>query len=541
MFAMDKKSALIAFVGMRDPYPENSEEPGPVLALLMEAKRLGKPFDEAWLLCSGANALERARDLERECRDEDLPVRMQIRDFPIRDVIDYAEIWKGLRRLLASIAGQAPERSWTFLLDSGTPQMKTCLLMAVRSGLFQAELVQGIPARFAGGAYKVRPVRLDGLPRMTMEEGPPQTLAKTIVEDPDDPAALEQDGIVVQSAAFLAVLETARRAARYDHPVLLLGETGTGKTLVARKIHGFGKRREGPFVELNCAAIAAGMAESELFGHDRGAFTGAERNRSGRFRAAQGGTLFLDEIGDLPLDLQAKLLKAIEDRRVTPVGSDTAVDVDVRLIAATHRDLSTMIDGGAFRRDLYERLKATAIRIPPLRERPEEICPLIQRFLKEWNDHYAERRKLTTDALALLESYPWPGNIRELRNALTSAACAIPADILDCDALPEEIRCFGRPGAGPERPRGPAGTDRPRRTACADATGLSGEVALPPDGVNLKAKLLQTEWEYISAALRRNGNNREAAAKDLGMTGHALRKALRERFAAFAGEGEEGV
>jgi DNA-binding NtrC family response regulator len=283
-------------------------------------------------------------------------------------------------------------------------------------------------------------------------------------------------------------------------------------------------------VELNCAAIPGGMAESELFGHERGAFTGADRNRSGRFRAASGGTLFLDEIGDLPLDLQAKLLKAIEDQQVTPVGSDKAQPVDVRLIAATHRNLFTMVEAGTFRRDLYERLKATIIRIPPLRDRPEEIRPLVQRFLAEWNDQYAERRTLTTDALSLLESYPWPGNIRELRNALTSAACAVQGDVLDRDALPEEIRAGGASVGIADGFAGTAGKPvKESPDGVVDATRS-------PGGINLKAKMLQMEWEYISAALRRHGNNREAAAKDLGMSGPALRKALKERFAAFAEE-----
>jgi len=556
MFSMDKTTALVAFVGMQDPYPDNSDEPGPVLALLREAGRTGKPFDEAWLLCVGADALERARDLERECREEGQAVRILPRELPVRDVIDYSEIWRGLKRLLATVAGQAPERSWTFLLDSGTPQMKTCLLMAARSGLFPAELVQGIPARFAGGAYKVRPVRLEGLPRMVAgEETRPGASATILFEpaearEPEPEMDLDQDGLVVRSASFAAALETSRRAARYDHPVLLLGETGTGKTLVARKIHEYGRRREEPFVELNCAAIPGGTAESELFGHERGAFTGADRNRSGRFRAASGGTLFLDEIGDLPLDLQAKLLKAIEDQQVTPVGSDKAQPVDVRLIAATHRNLSAMVEAGTFRRDLYERLKATTIRIPPLRERPEEIRPLVQRFLAQWNDQYAERRTLTTDALSLLESYPWPGNIRELRNALTSAACAVQGDLLDREALPEEIRAGGAwNGAGGAsvgiadglaRMAGMAGKPgKPGQGAPdgpVDAARSPGEPQLPPGGINLKAKMLQMEWEYISAALRRHGNNREAAAKDLGMSGPALRKALKERFAAFAEE-----
>jgi len=528
MLAMTKTRSLITFVGMRDPYPENDDEPGPLLAYLLSACKAGRAFDEAWLLCTGGTFLERARDLEREARDEGIATRFHPVDFPVVDVIDYAGIWTQLGRNLEVIkerAGAQP-REWTFLLDSGTPQMKSALFLAARSGVFPATLVQGIPARFAGGTYKSREVRLEGMPEIHLgaATASPKAGPESATVPATAPAQPADEGEpVVSSSAFAEALRKALAAARYDDPVLILGETGTGKTMIARRIHGSSARRGGPFVEVNCSAIPESLAESELFGHVRGAFSGADKARSGKFRAAQGGTLFLDEIGDLSPELQAKLLKALEDKAVTPVGSDEPLAADARLMAATNRDIPAMIRDGRFRRDLYERLGVVVIELPPLRERREDIRPLAGRFLSSWNAQYAEHRFLTEDAVTLLESYSWPGNVRGLQNALRSAACSSACEALGPEAFSDDIRTA-------------------RAVARRDDSPASRETIIPPEGVNLKARLLQVEWDHVSAALRQAEGNREAAARLLGMTGHAFRKALRERLSAFAGEGwDEGM
>jgi len=547
MLDMDKMRSLVSFVGLRDPYPEGEDEAGPLLALLLDAARAGRPYDEAWLLCTGGAFLERARDLEREARDEGLTARFIPVDFTLKDVIDYAEIWERLKASLALVrekAGALP-RGWTFLLDSGTPQMKISLFLAARSGLFPATLLQGIPPRFAGGTYKCREVRVAGIPevRLTGEGGAPVPVlaaeegrgypgARPAAAPAATGAAARggraegAPGEPVGGSQVLAeLLRTADRAARYEDPVLLLGETGSGKTMAARRIHAASPRSAGPFVEVNCSAIAESLAESELFGHARNAFTGADKARAGKFRAAHGGTLFLDEVGDLSLEVQAKLLKALEDRAVTPVGSDEPLPADARLLAATNRDLPALIREGRFRRDLYERLKVVVLKLPPLRERREDIRPLATGFLAAWNDKYGEARRLTEDAYALLEAYSWPGNVRELENAMKSAACAAATEVVGPECLPDDIRQALRPG--------PSGVQAARPGSC---------VELPPEGLNLKARLLQVEWEYVSAALRQAEGNREAAARLLGLTGHAFRKALRERLAGFADVGwEEGM
>ncbi len=542
MFDMQNIRSLVAFTGMRDPYPEEDEEPGPILSFLLETQKNGQPVDEAWLLCTGGTFLERARDLEREARDEGVLTKVLPLDFPVKDVIDYAEIWDLLVASLDTIRGKAGSgaRDWTFLLDSGTPQMKTSLFLAARSGLFPARLVQGIPPRFAGGAYKCREVRVEGIPEVRVPRGRPrdeeapdedttqhvQYCLKPFWDDEPillgpGPGAARGESF---SSAFREAEKRAQSAARYDNNVLILGETGTGKTLIARRIHEASSRRDGPFVEVNCSAISESLAESELFGHERGAFSGADKPRSGKFRAAQGGTLFLDEVGDLSLEMQSRLLKALEEKVVTPVGSDTPQAVDVRVLAATNKDLPKLVEEERFRRDLYERLKVVVIELPPLRSRREDVRSLAARFLAEWNERYEEMRFLTEDAAVLLESYAWPGNVRELRNAITSAACSAASTALGPESLPEEIRKFRR-GSG---------------DSGEGIAALSAE--LPDEGINLKARLLQVEWQYVAAALRKAGGNREAAAKLLGMTGHAFRKALRERLSAFLDEGwEEGM
>ena len=230
------------------------------------------------------------------------------------------------------------------------------------------------------------------------------------------------EGIVGQSAALRRVLEMVRTVATGDSTVLLLGETGTGKELIARAIHNCSRRKERAFVKLNCAAIPSGLLESELFGHERGAFTGAITQKIGRVEVADQGSLFLDEIGDIPLELQPKLLRVLQEREFERLGSTRTKKIDVRIVAATHRDLEGMILEGNFRSDLYYRLNVVPISIPPLRERAEDIPLLVEHFVRE-----AARKlnktidSIAADTMAALMDYRWPGNIRELENVIERA------------------------------------------------------------------------------------------------------------------------
>jgi transcriptional regulator with GAF, ATPase, and Fis domain len=253
-----------------------------------------------------------------------------------------------------------------------------------------------------------------------------------------------------RSPRVRALAQRARQVARTDTPVLVLGETGTGKERLARAIHAWSGRAAGPFVKINCAAIPAGLMESELFGHVRGSFTGATRDRAGRFQTANGGTLLLDEIGELSLDLQAKLLRVLQEGTFEAVGSDRTVKVDVRIIAATHVDLERAVEAGGFRADLYYRLNVFPLRLPPLRDRLEDLGPLAVALLAEQSTRTGRRgRALTEQAIARLRGYAWPGNIRELANVLERATILSDGAVLDADAIDlPDARPSMRPDAG---------------------------------------------------------------------------------------------
>jgi transcriptional regulator with GAF, ATPase, and Fis domain len=246
--------------------------------------------------------------------------------------------------------------------------------------------------------------------------------------------------MVVRSANMRRVLKMVQRLGPYKATVLIHGESGTGKELVARALHTLGPVPKGPFVTFNCSNLVESLAESQLFGHVRGAFTDAREDSLGYFRSANGGTLFLDEIGELPLRLQPKLLRAVETHEVQPVGSAHSYKVDIRLIAATNRDLRAMVKAGEFRDDLYYRLSATAILVPPLRERREAIEALAVHFTEHYNRLFGKQiRYLSRRAIAALQAYDWPGNVREFAHAMQSAVMLTDSDRLCAHDLPEHL------------------------------------------------------------------------------------------------------
>ncbi len=248
------------------------------------------------------------------------------------------------------------------------------------------------------------------------------------------------DQIVGQTKLMKDVFDRIQRAAPVDSTVLILGESGTGKELVAQALHHNGPRKKGPFVAVNCAAVPATLVESELFGHVRGAFTGATDKRMGRFEQADGGTLFIDEIGDFDIGLQAKLLRVLETLTITPVGGHEDHKVSVRVLAATSRDLRTMIQDGSFRQDLYYRLNVVTITLPPLRLRADDIPVLVEHFLREITEQkHTAKRRVSPEVLRRLVSYPWPGNVRELRNTLESMMVLADGELLTEKDLPERL------------------------------------------------------------------------------------------------------
>jgi len=302
-------------------------------------------------------------------------------------------------------------------------------------------------------------------------------------------------GPASSSPAMLRTLDLARRVAQVDSTVLITGESGSGKERLARFIHDESARTAGPFLAINCAAVPETLLESELFGHARGSFTGASQDRAGLFEAANGGTLLLDEIGDVPAAMQVKLLRVLQEREVRRVGENRARPINVRVLAATNRDLLADVHAARFRQDLYYRLRVVEIVVPPLRERREDILPLARQLLAGAAGRLGKKPPtLTPDAANLLLRYGWPGNVRELENALERAVALMRSDRIGVDDLPPEV------GAAPP------------------ALQVAGEVR----------PLAEVEGEYIAAALRASGGNRAKAAEQLGIGVATLYRKLKQ-------------
>jgi DNA-binding NtrC family response regulator len=253
------------------------------------------------------------------------------------------------------------------------------------------------------------------------------------VADAEARAEYALDGMVGVESGLNAVVKLVRRAAQTDATVLVRGETGTGKELVARLLHEASPRRAGPFIKVNCAALAEGVLESELFGHEKGAFTGAHTLRRGRFELARGGTLFLDEIGDISPKLQATLLRVLQERELERVGGNAPVAVDVRVVTATHRNLEARVREGVFREDLFYRINVVPILVPPVRERPDDIGPLVRHFIAKHGPAGRARRFVSDETIARLQAYAWPGNVREIENIVQRALILAPGDELSIE------------------------------------------------------------------------------------------------------------
>jgi DNA-binding NtrC family response regulator len=334
------------------------------------------------------------------------------------------------------------------------------------------------------------------------------------------PAADPSGVIWGRSPAMLELRDTIDRLASSQIPVLVMGETGAGKEVLARMIHAGSPRRSAPLVCVNCGAIPASILESTLFGHERGAFTGATQSVKGIFEEAHGGTLLLDEIGELPMPAQAALLRVLETRRLTRVGSTREIPADVRIIAATNRDLEAMCTSGQFRQDLYFRLNALSLILPPLRERLEEIPPLVELFIRQANEANGRAVRGVDDrALRLLCRYPWPGNIRELRNAIERATVIARGSLLTPADLPVPVRSLAGLAAG-ERP---AGSEAQGSEGAAPEGAPGPEQATAPEAsLDLNARVRQLERDLVMEALRRSGGDRAAASRLLGIPPRTL-------------------
>lgn len=332
--------------------------------------------------------------------------------------------------------------------------------------------------------------------------------------------------LVGNSRAIVQVRKLIEQVADTEANVLILGESGTGKEVVARNLHYYSSRRDKPFVPVNCGAIPAELLESELFGHEKGAFTGAISARQGRFELAQGGTLFLDEIGDMPLNMQVKILRVIQERVFERVGSNKSIKADVRIVAATHRNLEEHIKEGHFREDLYYRLNVFPIEMPPLQARVEDIPLLINELITRMEHEQRGSVRLTPAGITALCQYSWPGNVRELSNLIERLVIMFPYGVVDVRDLPEKFR--GHTTVTDIDPTQPVNTTTEAPHSGVDVTSIDTPQRLPSGGIDLKEHLTSLEYSLIKQALDEANGVVAHAAKRLNMRRTTLVEKMRK-------------
>jgi len=374
------------------------------------------------------------------------------------------------------------------------------------------------------GAYEYLPKPFD-LKELTAIVG------RALSEPKDRPAAAAGKAeeidipLIGRSPAMQEIYRLLARLMQTDLTVLISGESGTGKELVAHALHDYGKRRSGPFVAINMAAIPRELIESELFGHEKGAFTGANTRNAGRFEQAEGGTLFLDEIGDMPMEAQTRLLRVLQQGEYTTVGGRTPIKTDVRIVAATNKDLRILIQQGLFREDLYFRLNVVPLRLPPLRERPEDIPDLIRHFFKLAEREGLPNKQIETVAIERLKRYRWPGNVRELENLARRLAALYPQETITIAVIDNEL--------APPTPTPVSEESRSEENLSAAVERYLNKYfggfadGLPPPGLYHRI-LREIEYPLLSAALAATRGNQIRAADLLGVNRNTLRKKIRD-------------
>jgi DNA-binding NtrC family response regulator len=468
--------------------PRPPTDRGPVMRLLDH----GEGWERVVVLAIEAGrtpALGLVHDLRaRGCE-------VELRVLPIDDPSDHAQLFRALGPVVESLASVG---SLDVCLSAGTAQMQTLWVILVEAGLLRARMLQVIPAAFVPDPHPhpIREVRLDieGFPQIrSMREELVRLRAQTRTHDV----------LIGECEAMLALQRRLARVARADVPVLVLGETGTGKELVARAIHQASARASGPFVAENCGSFSEGVLASELFGHERGAFSGATGRHRGLFEQAHGGTLFLDELGETSPRVQVMLLRVLQEGRLRRLGGEREIEVDVRVIAATHRDIPAMIAAGEFREDLWYRLRGATLELPPLRERGRDLELLVARFSEG-----PPRLWPTPAAWAALHAYAWPGNVRELRAEVVRWRVFFadePDGRIDLAALSPEIAA-----------------------AVPRTTPASTPSVAPHDGppLPLRLQVEVIEREAITAALRWTNGNLTATARVLQIDRNTLKAKL---------------
>ncbi len=453
------------------------------------------------------------------------------------------EVWRVLRLAphLAKLAGVGPDEARGRRLEQLFRGSVPSLTELAREAAARDESLTGIRVRLLGAVKET--VSVDVLPDGLSEDYRRHRVSFSFrpLASAEVQATAAFQGLVGTGAAMREVFRKIALYAVAEAAVVVTGETGTGKELVARALHERSPRAAGPYIAVNCSAIAEELLESELFGHEKGAFTGAVRTHKGRFERADGGTLFLDEIGDMPLHTQSRLLRALEEGSIERVGAEEERKVDVRVVAATNVPLEQAVGQGRFRADLYHRLSILRIHLPPLRERPEDIPGLVEHFLQVFSHKYGRRiERLTSEAIALLQSYFWPGNVRELRNVLERVFVETQAEVIGVRAFAEWVR--ERQDFAPGQREGAAAESRSSRPiappyplvstqrllAAGPQTFLEAEL-LPSRKANRHStRPLELDAEEIGQAYRAAGGNLAGAARLLGVHRATLYRYLKK-------------
>jgi transcriptional regulator with PAS, ATPase and Fis domain len=479
---------LFAWIGQQDLNAASGDHPetqGPIRRVVEE-----RPFDRLVLLSNYAQ--RQATDYVGWLRSEvDAPeVRLEARD--LTSPTDFGEIHEAVVEVVTSERKTHPEAELVFHVSPGTPAMAAVWIILAKTR-FPAELVQSSPQAGVQTVSFPYEISAEFLPDLLRK--PDRELAQ--LHEGLPPEAPEFEDIVHRSGVMKSAIALSRRMAVRNIPILIEGESGTGKELFARAIRRASPRAAGPFQVVNCGAIPAELIDSELFGHERGAFTGAERARAGVFEEADGGTLFLDEIGELPLSAQVRLLRVLQEGEVTRVGSTEKRKVDVRVIAATNRNLRKEVDAGRFREDLYHRVAVGLLTLPPIRERGGDLGLLVDHLLERIDEEARSqpgygKKKLAPAARNLLLGMRWPGNVRELRNVLVRATIWSTGDRIEAaDA----------------------------RAASASAGGVEAAVLGRPlgDGFDLRDVLADTARHYLARAMEEADGNKTRAAELVGL------------------------
>lgn len=485
---MLKKRILISWLGLHDLDAEAAGRKGPIASILLNS---GWPFNEAKILVNAwFDRLETYEAwLKSELAKQNRQMLISFHEIELESPIDYPSIYQVSREQLDLATEENAQI--TLNLTSGTPAMVATWLL-LGKGVYDTDLVQ---TSLQSGLL---PVQLPFDISLAYLQRQDSQLHRIASSAPDLDAHFER--LQAASDVMQEAVELAKRVAVRDVPVIIQGETGTGKEVFAQAIHKASIRAGKAFIAVNCGAIPESLIDSQLFGHKKGAFTGAVSDRKGFFDEADGGTLFLDEIGELPLDAQSKLLRALQQKEVTPVGASKPHTADVRVVAATHRDLLAMIEKGRFREDLFYRLAVGIIQLPPLRDRREDIAPLAQELMESLNQEAKSQpgyksKKISQNAIEFIEVQPWPGNIRELWNTLLRASIWSDGDSIDVEDLHKAL------------------IQRSSANASPDTVDVS-------QGVDLKAHLDEIKTASVKEALRITAGQKGRAAKLLGLSNH---------------------